>query len=233
MLTLPGARATPPLYDWGIWQQQSQTRLINSSQFGSVELNLAGIPAASVNVPTTGISYPNLFANTFVPAGGVYSPIQNNQYLGVSLLFTYSVQQGTLFGISDVASIGFGGLAYRYRLVVTDYLGNEHSLTPYGNDVNPGFPQDDNTFTINGQGELVFGAPQVGHDSQGQFYYLPAGTVMIEFDSLQSNGGDGIRFYVGSPVPEPGVATMFGFGVGCALFLRLVHRRRFGKAATG
>jgi hypothetical protein len=226
-------------YDWGTWVQNTSVTLQNNHpNYGTAVLTVSGNNSPSANVPTADIYYPSMFpGDAFVAAGGVFSPINhtsgftNTFQVDIDLTGYDTRQSDVLFGISDVASIGYGGERIYYSLQAYNSKGQllniDSALPGVGNAINQWWSTEDAEFTVNSTtGDLEFSNPQAGHDSQGYFFAVDPTVAHIRFAALSTTGGDGIRFYLGTPeVPEPGVTAILGLGLaGLAAFRRLRQR---------
>jgi hypothetical protein len=230
MLILPAAHAQY----WGNWTQDTATTLHSDyPSYGTVYLTVSASLSPSASVVTG--TFPSSGWGT-IPAAGAYSGLNtlpgSNTFLVNIDLTHYNVSDGqSLFGFSDVASIGYGGAPITYSIKAFDSSGHwisTYDWTPIYDEPNSEFSTDDATLTINSStGVLVFDNPQANHDSEGYFFPLAPGTASIQLEALSTTGGDGMRFYIGSPeVPEPGTCALLGLGVAGLIGWRQTRRQK-------
>jgi hypothetical protein len=229
LLILPAAHAQ---YDWGTWTQNTGASLnYYNSALGTASLAVTGLSSPSASVATG--TFPNSWGT--IAAAGVYSQLQTGSVMTNALfvdidLSLCDVSAGTsVFGFSDVAAIGYGQASLSYRITAYD---NTWTKIPFDwtdiyHEGNIQLPTDIGTLTINPTtGVLVFDNPQAGQDSLGYFYQIDPQTAHIRLEALRTTGGDGIRFYIGSPaVPEPGTCALIGLGLAGLFALRQTRRQ--------
>lgn len=162
MLILPAAHAQY----WGNWTQDAATTLHSDySSYGTVYLTVSASlsPSASVVTGTFPMSWGT------IPAAGAFSglntlPGSNTFQVDIDLTH-YNVSDGqSLFGFSDVASIGYGYAPITYSIKAFDSSGHwisTYDWTPIYNEANSQFPTDDAELTINSStGVLDFANPR-------------------------------------------------------------------------